>query len=227
LMCDRILVLKSNPGHIAAEIRVPLPQPRNRLDAAFHVIVDEIYSVLTSRMAEAIGAQSQIHGGLVQLLPDASINRISGFIETLASPPYGGCGELARIAASLAYEINDLFPVAAALHILEFAEIKERAIKLTAAGRVFAQSDTDERKGLFREHLLRFVPLAAHIRQVLDEREGHRAPRERFELELQDHLNKDDAEKTLRVAIDWGRYAELFSYDDLTRMFGLERMEPE
>jgi len=126
------------------------------------------------------------------------------------------------MTASLAYEINDLFPLAAALHILEFAEIRESTIKLTAAGRVFAQSDTDERKRLFREHLLRFVPLAAHIRQVLDERERHRAPRERFELELQDHLNGDDAEKTLRVAIDWGRYAELFTYDDRTRMFGLE-----
>jgi NitT/TauT family transport system ATP-binding protein len=50
LMCDRILVLGSNPGHIAAEIPVSLPQPRNRLDAAFHAIVDEIYSILTSRM---------------------------------------------------------------------------------------------------------------------------------------------------------------------------------
>lgn len=46
-MCDRILVLGSNPGHIAAEVPVPLPQPRNRLDLAFHVIVDEIYSILT------------------------------------------------------------------------------------------------------------------------------------------------------------------------------------
>ena len=64
LMCDRILVLASNPGHIAAEIPVPLPQPRNRLDAEFHAIVDEIYSILTSRLTEAIGAHSQIHGGI-------------------------------------------------------------------------------------------------------------------------------------------------------------------
>jgi NitT/TauT family transport system ATP-binding protein len=35
LMCDRILVLATNPGRIAAEVLVPLPQPRNRLDAAF------------------------------------------------------------------------------------------------------------------------------------------------------------------------------------------------
>jgi NitT/TauT family transport system ATP-binding protein len=51
-------VIGSNPGHIAAEIPVSLPQPRNRLDAPFHAIVDQIYSILTSRMTQAIGAQS-------------------------------------------------------------------------------------------------------------------------------------------------------------------------
>jgi NitT/TauT family transport system ATP-binding protein len=89
LMCDRILVLASNPGHIAAEIPVPLPQPRDRLDAAFHNVVDEIYSILTSRMTESIGAQARIHGGLVQILPQVSTSRIGGFVETLASPAYG------------------------------------------------------------------------------------------------------------------------------------------
>ena len=68
-------------------------------------------------------------------------------------------------------------PIAEALQILGFAEPKDGAIKLNAAGRVFAQSDTEERKQLFREHLIRFVALAAHIRYVLDEREKHRAPR--------------------------------------------------
>jgi len=105
--------------------------------------------------------------------------------------------------------------------MLEFAEFKAGAIKLTAAGRVFAQSDTEGRKRLFKEHLLRFVPLVAHIGQVLDERERHVAPRARFEFELQDHLNRSDAETTLRTAIGWGRYAELFTYDDRTRTFGL------
>jgi NitT/TauT family transport system ATP-binding protein len=225
LMCDRILVLGSNPGHIAAEIRVPLPHPRNRLDATFHAIVDQIYSILTSRMADSIGAQSQIHGGLVQHLPLVSINRIGGFIETLASPSYGGHTELVKIAQPLGLKINDLFPVAAALQILEFADLKDGAIKLTAAGRVFAKSGMEDRKRLFKEHLLRFVPLAAHIRQVLDERDDHHAPRERFELELQDHLSRSDAEKTLRSAISWGRYAELFIYDDRTRKFGLDHAQ--
>ena len=40
LMCDRILVFASNPGRIAAEITVDLPQPRNRLDPAFRALVE-------------------------------------------------------------------------------------------------------------------------------------------------------------------------------------------
>ena len=221
LMCDRILVLGSNPGHIAAEVPVALPQPRNRFDPAFRAIVDEIYAILTARMAEAIGAQSRLHGGLMQPLPEVSINRISGFIEALTAPPYEGHAELAEIAGPLALAVDQLFPIAAALHILEFAELKGGAIKLTAAGRVFARGETEERKRLFREHLLRFVPLAAHIRQVLDERAGHRAPRARFEYELEDHLHRAEAEKTLRAVIGWGRYAELFAYDDRARAFYL------
>ena len=226
LMCDRILVLGSNPGHIAAEIPVPLPQPRNRLDAEFHGIVDEIYAILTSRLTATLGAPGQLHGGVVQLLAQVSTNRLSGFIDTLASPPYDGQAALATIAAPLALEINDLFPIAEALHRLELAELKDGAIRLTAAGKLFARSDIEERKRLFREHLLRFVPLVAHIRRILDERETHEAPRERFEFELQDHLNSADTEKTLLAAIGWGRYAELFSYDDQTRTFALTPAAP-
>ena len=128
---------------------------------------------------------------------------------------------LAKIAAPLALAINELFPVAESLHVLEFAQLDDGAIKLTAAGYLMAQASTDERKKLFRGHLLRFLPLVTHIRQVLNEREDHSAPRARFEFELQDHRNASDAEKALRTAIGWGRYAELFAYDDATRSFRL------
>ncbi len=49
LMCDRVLVLSSNPGRIAAEIAIPLPQPRDRLDPEFRQLVDKIYALMTQR----------------------------------------------------------------------------------------------------------------------------------------------------------------------------------
>jgi NitT/TauT family transport system ATP-binding protein len=66
------------------------------------------------------------------------------------------------------------------------------------------------------------VPLAQHIRHVLDERPGHHAPRVRFEQELEDNLSDGAAEETLSAVVDWGQYAEIFAYDDQAEMFSLE-----
>ncbi len=219
LLCDRILILSSNPGRICAEIRIPLAHPRDRLGAEFRDIVDEIYSTLTLRSLESIRAHGQPPGGLALPLPRASVNQIAGLLETLSAPPYTGHAELSALARTLVLEVDDLFPIAEALHILGFAELTDGALKLTAAGRVFAQSDTEARKRLLREHLLSFVPLASHIHRVLEEREEHWAPHLRFKAELEDHLTPREAERTLGAAIGWGRYAELFSYDARLRRF--------
>jgi NitT/TauT family transport system ATP-binding protein len=221
LMCDRVLVLASHPGRIAAEIPVSLPHPRNRLDQEFQSIVEEFYSILTARAVESKKALSQAHGRFVRPLPPLGVNRLLGFIEALASPALGEQVELAKIPTLPSLAIRDVMVVAEALYILEFADLANGSIKLTAAGRVFAQSGTEERKRLFREHLLCFVPFVAHIHRVLEEREGHSAPRIRFAAELEDHLGPTDAEKTLQTIIRWGRYAEVFNYDDESRMFTL------
>jgi len=44
----------------------------------------------------------------------------------------------------------------------------------------------------------------------------------RFESELEDIQTKTAAAETLRTVIGWGRYAELFSYDDKAKMFSLD-----
>jgi NitT/TauT family transport system ATP-binding protein len=44
----------------------------------------------------------------------------------------------------------------------------------------------------------------------------------RFAQEPEDHLGDNAAAKTLDAVIDWGRYAEIFAYDDQAEMFSLE-----
>jgi NitT/TauT family transport system ATP-binding protein len=219
LLCDRVLVLASNPGRIAAEIPIALPRPRDRYDPGFQEIVDGIYSNITSRSLESVDTQRQAHGTVAQSLPRISPNRLNGFIERFFAPPLLGDAELPTIADAMALHVDDLFPTAEALHILGFAELTGRTLRLTAAGRVLAQGNIKERKRLFREHLLRFVPLAAHIHRILLERPDHRAPRMRFETELEDHLTSPDADHTLRAVTGWARYADLFGYDEKSRWF--------
>jgi NitT/TauT family transport system ATP-binding protein len=220
-MCDRILIFSSNPGRVAGEIEVAFPHPRKRLEAAFRQMVDDIYAKMTAR--PTAGAVEQLPKlQLGSRLPPVSTNVIAGLIETVAAPPYDGKADLPELSRTLQLEIDELFPVAEILHYLGFAEIKEGDILLSPAARNFADLDTQTRKEVFAHHLLASVPLAQHIRHVLDERPGHRAPRVRFEQELEDHLSDAAAEETLDAVIAWARYAEIFAYDDQAEMFSLE-----
>ncbi|HEX5419188.1 MAG TPA: nitrate/sulfonate/bicarbonate ABC transporter ATP-binding protein [Gammaproteobacteria bacterium] len=218
LMCDRILLFSSNPGQVISEIRVPFKHPRNRLDPRFRQLVDDIYVRMTARLQ---GRKTLATIG--ERLPDISINLLAGLIEALASEPYHGRADLPEIARTLSLEVDELFPIAETLQLLGFAELTAGDIVLTPLARQFAHADVEPRKQMFARQLVANVPLAAHIKQVLEDRPGRRAPAVRFLSELEDHLSESAAQQTLRAVTHWGRYAELYSYDDAAESFSLEQ----
>jgi NitT/TauT family transport system ATP-binding protein len=225
LMCDRILVFGSNPGRILSEIKVSLPQPRNRLDPTFRELVERIYVEMTTRpQGAATGSRQERFPGLGigSILPQVSTNLLSGLMEAVAADPFKGTADLPKIASDLQMEIDELFPVAETLQMLRFAELEGGDLKLTEDGLAFAHAEVDERKRIFLRHLLSYVPLAAHVRRVLDERASHSARKSRFIDELEDFMSEEAADQTLRAVVRWARYAEAFAYDDENAMFSLE-----
>jgi NitT/TauT family transport system ATP-binding protein len=231
LMCDRILVFGSNPGRVLSEIEVSLPQPRKRLDPAFRELVERIYVEMTARRPArdatgdpAAAARTEFFPGtgIGTLLPRVSSNELSGLMEAIAAAPFNGRADLPQIASDLQMEIDELFPVAETLQMMRFAELAGGDLALTDVGLAFANGAQDERKRIFARQLLGYVPLAAHVRRVLDERASHVARRNRFIDELEDFMGEDDAEQTLRAIVSWGRYAEIFAYEDESERFTLE-----
>jgi NitT/TauT family transport system ATP-binding protein len=222
LMCDRILLFSNNPGRIIREIAVDLRQPRNRLDPPFRELVEKIYVAMTARGPNATQAGTERQTTINTVLPRVSANLFSGLIEALAAAPYNGKADLPVLADELHMEGDELFPVAEAMQMFHFAEVGGGDIRLTDNGKQFAELGTDDRKKLFQRQLLQYIPLAAHIRRVLQERANHAAPKSRFLDELEDHMSTEDAEHTLRAVTAWGRFAEAFAYDDDTGAFSLE-----
>ena len=223
LMADRILVFSSNPGRIAAEIKVELPRPRDREDAAFRALVDDIYARMTKRAPPAPAAprEAGIPGvGVDMILPRVSTNTLAGLMEEIAA--LDGKADLPDLAGTTQMEVDELFPVAETLQLLRFAEVESGDIRLTAEGKAFVEMGADARKQLFGRNLVAHVPLAQRIRRVLDERANHRAPKLRFQDELEDHMSEEAAEETMRTVINWARYGEVFAYDDASGTLSLE-----
>jgi NitT/TauT family transport system ATP-binding protein len=222
-MANRILVFSTNPGRVIGEIKVDLPQPRDRLDPRFRELVERIYVEMTAKPGVDRGRPApEPAAAAFAMLQHVSSNGLSGLIEAVAAAPYHGRADLPVIASDLMMEIDDLFPVVEALVLLHFAEAEGGDIRLTEQGLAFANAELHERKRIFARNLLQYVPFAAHLRRVLDERASHEAPRSRFLDELEDHMSPEAAEETLRTIISWGRYGEVFAYDDSNLRFSLE-----
>jgi NitT/TauT family transport system ATP-binding protein len=219
-IADRILIFGSDPGHIRAEIPIALPRPRPPEGAGFRQIVDQVYTLLTTGDLRRGPKPEPI--GLGYRLPDASVQQASGLLDTVSEAPFNGRADLPLLADEEMLSIDELFPLLEILQLLGFAQVSGGDIELTPLGRTYAEADMLARKQLFGDALLKHIPLAAHIRRVLDERPGHRAPAARFLRELEDHLSEEEAVRVLDTAINWGRHAEIFAYDYDSEILSLE-----
>src|SRR5436190_15927414 len=222
-LADRILIVSSDPGRISAELPVALPQPRAPESAPFRQIMDQVYTLLTTVPGRdgRRGAKPEPIGTGYRL-PDAAVQQVSGLVERLTEPPYNGRADLPHLADEENLVMDELFPLIDFMQLLGWAHVSGGDIELTGGGRAYAAADMLPRKQMFADALMKHVPIAAHIRRVLDERPGHRAPATRFLRELEDHLAEEEAERVLETAINWGRHAEIFAYDYDDEVLSLE-----
>jgi NitT/TauT family transport system ATP-binding protein len=222
-MADRILIFASDPGRISAEVPIALPRSRDPDSAPFRQIVDQVYTLLTTLPGRdgRRGAKPEPIG-FGHRLPDAAVQQLSGLIERLTEAPYNGRADLPLLADEENLVMDELFPLIDFMQLLGWAHVSAGDIELTPGGHAYAAADMLPRKQMFADALLRHVPLAAHIRRVLDERPGHRAPAARFLRELEDHLSEEEAERVLETVINWGRHAEIFAYDFDDHVLSLE-----
>lgn len=227
LMADRIIIFGSNPGHISAELTVNLPLPRNTQQPRIRELVDEIYTLMTTsdsekrfKRGDARAEQQKIDA--TYRLPNAGVNELMGLIDAIVKINKDDPIDLPILADELMLETDQLFPLIEAMEILKLATVSKGDITLTPFGKQFYETDILERKQLFANQFMAHVPIAQHIRKILDERPFHKESENFFLAELEEHLTENEAARVFKTIIDWGRYAEIFSYDYDSGMFSLE-----
>lgn len=221
LMANRIAIFTSDPGTIQTEIKVDLPYPRDTESLQFRELLDQIYMLMTTseraRIAKAktttIAAEEVKHPEYAYRLPEVDISGLTGLVEAMEDHEIDGHVNLPELAESLHLDVNNVFPLTEVLDMLRFAKITEGELIFTDAGKRFAAANILERKQIFAQHLLQYIPLAQHIRNVLDQSPNHRTSENTFLNELENYFSEEESARILRTIIDWGRYAEILAYD--------------
>ena len=225
ILADRIFVLGANPGRIRAEIPVGFPQPRDRHDPAFEALVDEIYGFMTGRDS---GAPSHVwtvaapgEGSPVDTpLPAATVGGMAGLLEIVAAR--GGREDLPELASDLTFEVDDLLPLVDAVSCSAWPRLRTPTCRSARTARCSSQPTSTSRSRSSPGVPASAPPLCApSTTRSTTTKDGNLG--ESFFLDLlRRGFTEDEAREQLRIAVDWGRYGELFDLDANTGQLTLD-----
>jgi NitT/TauT family transport system ATP-binding protein len=117
---------------------------------------------------------------------------------------------------------DDLMALVEATDLLGLGDEQNRVVLLTETGQHFADADLDEEKALFRQIALEQISLLRYIVRELETSPTHTLDAERVLDDLEHSFSSEEARRQFETVVDWGRYAELFSYDDSSGELTLE-----
>ncbi|SDG27476.1 MULTISPECIES: nitrate/sulfonate/bicarbonate ABC transporter ATP-binding protein [unclassified Duganella] len=219
MMADRVLIFASDPGRVRAELPISLPQPRKAESAEVRHLIDKVYELMTAsagrrgNSGNGLISEREVKLQLGDRLPQAGIAHMEGILELLAEEPFHGRADLPKIADETELTDAELLEVLNALILLGFAYLTNGDILMTELGGHYVKANNTERQEMFGKQLLEHVPLIAYICHGLQQDKSGDLPEDLFLKLLRFTLSEEEAERALRVAIEWGRYGDLFEYN--------------
>lgn len=222
ILADRIIVMGKDPGHVVADLTVDLPHPRQRKSAEFLAKVDLVYATLAGQTEPEQLELGTAPGepGRTRTLPDVHVSNIAALLETLAEKP-GDRADLYQLVAELQVDSDHLLLLTEASEMMGFATVAQGDINLTSLGQTFVDASILARKEIFSTRLRR-LPTFRWMLNMLTKADKHELEWDVIQSALELDFPPAEAEKQVEIAVNWGRYAELFAYNDDKSIIYLE-----
>jgi NitT/TauT family transport system ATP-binding protein len=175
--------------------------------------------------------ESRLHGKIsgtkrYPMLPGVRIASVAGLLAFILDEPT----DLYLLGQRLQLDVDDLYPIIEAAEILGLIDIDGANCAINEQGRIFVTSGIDDRKTIVREAISGPAAAENGARLVRDIfhilcQAGRRAriPQELiFDTILLKHFSPQESRRQLEIAIEWGRFAELYGYESPTGSFFLD-----
>jgi NitT/TauT family transport system ATP-binding protein len=152
-------------------------------------------------------------------LPDIGISEILGLVELLKSK--GGREDIYKLAGELNMEFGQTLTVIRGAELLGLVNTPGGDVVIEPLGEKVSRSKINGRKTLIKQQLEK-LELFKKLTSFLQEREDHQATRDQVLEKLVEMIPNENSEQVFQTLVNWGRYAELFGYNDDSQTFYLD-----
>jgi NitT/TauT family transport system ATP-binding protein len=227
-MATRLVVMGAHPGTIRAVLDNALPYPRDEHHPDFVALVQKLHELITQTALPAEPAPAKVAGAgrlPIQSIPAVSLSRVVGLLEVLENE--GGL-ELFELARHAALELSQLLLVVNAAELLGWVTTPGGRVEMTAEGRQFVAADIKKRKQRLNA-TLRGLFVFDLIIQALKQSASNEVDEAAILGQLAQAFPHERPQRILHTIVAWARYAELFKYSGIRRVFhglGARRASP-
>jgi NitT/TauT family transport system ATP-binding protein len=210
-LCDRVLIMSSNPGRIVEEIKINIPHPRDPHSKEFQGLVSKIYLAMTTNSKLTAASEENRHKYYPQTI---SVKPLIHFLVTIRGDEVENNNTtIAKITEDLHLSSNQILILVECLVLLKFIKVSGDKITLTASGQIMIEADDAAQKVIFREHFVRNVQFASDLYSKLRKAKTNGISKDIVLKILEKTFTEREAKKILDATISWAIYADLFIYD--------------
>ncbi len=162
--------------------------------------------------------QPQKHELPVVPVPPTGLSKVLGLLEMLDD--HGGKEDIYKLARELRDSFGELLLIIKAAEVLGFVDTPGGDLVMLPLGKQMIEVPVNEKKKLIAGQV-RNLPLFVHFQNFLSQRESKGATRQEIIEEIQRILPTERAKPQYDAVLNWGRYAEIFSYNRDQDLFEL------
>jgi len=215
VMARRILVMGVNPGHIRDEILNDLPYPRDEDSPAFARMVSSIHTLITESLMPDIPkaespARAPMKESALQILPNVGASEVIGLLESIHEQ---GSVDIFDLAHAIGKDFGQTLYLVKAAELLDLVDTPKQIVVLTESGKLFVEGDINVRKKMLHDLFSR-LRIVQQVSELLKQSETLRLPVEVIEQKVAEWLPNENPKNVVSVFISWGRFSEVFGYND-------------
>jgi NitT/TauT family transport system ATP-binding protein len=198
--------ITKQPSYISSIIDCDLPFPRHHDSAEFRKLIDRVYYMISSNLAVPVSAHNS-----PPTLPDIEIDELLGLLISMDSYQPSVEIELQDLSEYVGIEIDLIMEVMYCLSLLKFVRVQDGAATMTDLGRELVHVDTNKRKAIFADAMVKNIPFASILLKSIEKR-GAIPYKEALDI-LEKTLHEQDSVEFLTIFLEWAIYADLIIYD--------------
>ena len=215
-LADRIVVMGTRPGHIRQIVTNTIPHPRDYQAPQFQQLVQRLHDIIVSEHLpeEPVTAAAEEVSGIpsCEPLPSVNLGEVFGLMEVLRDNR--GQMDVFRLDSLTDYDFGHTLAVVKTGEMLDFLDTPKNSVLLTNLGKQFLDADINGRKELLKAQLVKELGVFRFVVQILKEAKNQQLPDDIVQEELAVRLPTEDNENLFSTLVAWGRFAELFHYED-------------